>query len=188
MRDERLSIVAASALVLGALLGMAGSFAPTAELRGLCWGIDGTALVVGTSLLAVHHLRRGNDLLAAAFLVYMVGETLMVLGASMELSASASLLAAGTALWSASLGLASASDSMPRFVRLTGAVASVMFAITAIQNFGGGHLTPLSRPLPFFGFPFLALTLFGWAWAHRPARWVSRAADIPDTEKRPLPN
>ena len=166
MRDEKLLTVAATALVAGALLGMAGAFAPSAELRGLFWGVDGTALVVGTALMAVHHLRRRNDLLAAAFLVYMVGETLMVLGASMELSASASLLAAGTALWSASLALASASELMPRFVRVTGAVGSLLFAITALQNFGGGHLTPLSRPLPFFGFPFLAATLIGWAWAH----------------------
>jgi hypothetical protein len=166
MRDERLLIVAAAALLVGALLGMAGSFAPSAELRGLFWGVDGTALVVGTALLAVHHLRRGNDLLAAAFLVYMVGETLMVVGASMELSASAPLLAAGTALWSPSLALASAADVMPRFVRVTGIVGSLMFAITAIQNFGGGRLTPLSRPLPFLAYPFLAATLLGWAWVH----------------------
>ena len=103
MRDERLLTLAAAALVAGALLGMAGSFAPSAALRGVLWGVDGTALVVGTAILAVHHLRRGSELLAAAFLVYMVGETLMVLGASMELSASASLLGAGTALWSATL-------------------------------------------------------------------------------------
>ena len=103
MRDERLLTLAAAALVAGALLGMAGSFAPSAALRGVLWGVDGTALVVGTAILAVHHLRRGSELLAAAFLVYMVGETRMVLGASMELSASASLLGAGTALWSATL-------------------------------------------------------------------------------------
>jgi hypothetical protein len=27
-------------------------------------------------------------------------------------------------------------------------------------------LTPLSEPLPFFAYPFLAATLFGWAWMH----------------------
>ena len=65
MRDGRLLIVAAAALLVGALLGMAGSFAPSAELRGVFWGVDGTSLVIGTALLAVHHLRRGDDLLAA---------------------------------------------------------------------------------------------------------------------------
>ena len=65
MHTERLRPVAAAGLVIGALLGMAGSFAPTAELRGLAWAVDGIALVVGSALLAVHHLRRGNELLAA---------------------------------------------------------------------------------------------------------------------------
>ena len=166
MREERLLQVAAAALVIGALLGMAGSFAPSAELRGLLWGVDGTALVVGTGLLAVHHLRRGDEVMAAAFLVFMAGETLIVSGSAMEFGPLAPLLAAGTGLWSASLALASASNAMPTFVRLTGVVGSLMFAVTAVQNFSGGHLTPLSKPFPFFGFPFLALTLIGWAYAH----------------------
>ena len=166
MREERLLQVAAAALVIGALLGMAGTFAPSAELRGLFWGVDGTALIVGSALLAVHHLRRGDELLAAAFLVFMVGETLIVSGSAMEFGPLAPLLAAGTGLWSASLALSSASDAMPKFVRVTGAVGSVMFAVTAVQNFAGGHLTPLSKPFPFFAFPFLALTLIGWAYAH----------------------
>lgn len=28
----------------------------------------------------------------------------------------------------------------------------------------GAALTPLSRPLPFFAYPFLVATLVGWAW------------------------
>ena len=32
----------------------------------------------------------------------------------------------------------------------------------------GGGLTPLSVPLPFYAYPFLAATLLGWAWVHRP--------------------
>ena len=30
----------------------------------------------------------------------------------------------------------------------------------------GRGLTPLSEPLPFFAYPVLAITLFGWAWVH----------------------
>ena len=51
MKDEQVSRVAAAGLVIGALLGMAGSFAPTTGLRGLAWGTDGIALVVGSALL-----------------------------------------------------------------------------------------------------------------------------------------
>lgn len=46
----------------------------------------------------------------------------------------------------------------------------ILLAITAARIFGGAGLTPLSQPLPFYGYPFLAATLFGWAWVHaRPA-------------------
>jgi hypothetical protein len=46
MNDARPSPVAPVCLVVGALLGLGGSFAPSATLRGLAWGIDGIALVV----------------------------------------------------------------------------------------------------------------------------------------------
>jgi hypothetical protein len=170
MSDERLRTVAAAGLVIGALLGVAGSFAPSAGLRGLAWGVDGTALVVACALLAVHHLRRGDEQLAAGFLVFLAGETLIVSGSAMELAASAPTFAAGAALWSAALALVSASPAMPGFVRATGAIAAILLAVTALRIFGGAQLTPLSQPLPYFAYPFLALTLLGWAWAHgRPA-------------------
>jgi hypothetical protein len=80
--------VAAAALVVGALLGVTGTFVPSVEIRSLSWGIDGTFLVVGSALLAVHHLRQGQEQLAAGFLVFMVGETLIVSHAAVELVAS----------------------------------------------------------------------------------------------------
>ena len=170
MRDEQTLNVAAAALVIGALLGMAGSFAPTAELRGLAWGTDGIALVVASALLSLHHLRRGDVQMAAGFLVFLAGETLIVSGSAMDLAASAPSFAAGTGLWAAALALVSASPAMPRLVRVTGAIAAILFAVTAAAIFGGAGLTPLSEPLPFYGYPFLAVTLFGWAWVHRPSR------------------
>jgi len=41
-----------------------------------------------------------------------------------------------------------------------------LFAVVAVEIFVGRAVTPLSEPLPFFAYPFLAATLFGWAWAH----------------------
>ena len=64
MSDDLHRIVAAPALVIGAVLGMAGTFTSSAGLRGLAWGIDGTALVVASAVLVVHHVRQGHDLLA----------------------------------------------------------------------------------------------------------------------------
>lgn len=54
-------------MVIGAILGMAGSFTPSAQLRGLAWGVDGIAIAIAiaSALLVVHHGRKGNDQLAA---------------------------------------------------------------------------------------------------------------------------
>jgi hypothetical protein len=51
-----------------------------------------------TALLTVHHLRRGNDALAAGYLVFLVGEGLILSGAAMDLVASAPSFAAGVGL------------------------------------------------------------------------------------------
>jgi len=177
MRLERLRAVAAAGLVIGALLGIAGSFAPSPGLRGLAWGVDGIAIIVGSALLVVHHVRGGNDQLAAGFLVFLAGETLIVAGSAMDLAASAPLFAAGAGLWSAALGLISASPLMPAFIRVTGAIASVLLAVTAVRLFGGAGLTALSKPLPFDAYPFLAITLLGWAWAHVRSQPVK---DVPE--------
>ena len=164
MRKSPLHLIAPAGLVVGGVLGMAGSFAPSAALRGLAWGLDGTALVLATALLTVHHFRRGNDVVAAGFLVFVAGEALVLSGAAMDLSASVPSFAAGAGLWAAALVLISAPSVMPRWVRGVGFIAALLFALVALQVFSGRELTPLSRPLPFFAYPFLVATLFGWAW------------------------
>lgn len=166
MNDRRAPLLAPASLVVGSILGMAGTFAPSASLRGLLWGFDGILLIVATALLTIHHVRRGNDVVAAGFLVFVAGETLIVAGSAMELAASAPLFAAGAGLWSASLLLVSAPRVMPSWVRIVAVVAAILFAVVAVQMFAGRALTPLSRPLPFFAYPFLVATLVGWAWAH----------------------
>jgi hypothetical protein len=152
--------------VLGAIFGIAGTFAPSASLRGLAWGIDGTALVVAAALLCLHYFRRGNELAAAGFLVFAAGETLILSGAAMDLVASVPSFAAGVSLWAASLALVSASNAMPIVFRATGFIGSLLFAVVALQIYSGAALTPLTQPLPFFAYPFLAVTLCGWAWVH----------------------
>jgi hypothetical protein len=166
MNDKQLRLIAPGGLVIGAVLGMAGTFVPSASLRGLLWGLDGIALIVATAMLTIHHFRRGNDLVAAGFLVFVAGETLIVSGSAMELAASSPLFAAGSGLWAASLALVSAPAVMPSWVRVVAVIAALLFAVVAVQVFSGRALTPLSQPLPFFAYPFLAATLFGWAWVH----------------------
>lgn len=162
---NRLTVVASGSLVVGGVLGLVGSFA-AAAMRGIAWGLDGTALIVGAALLAVHHIRLGNDQLAAGFLVFLAGQTLVVAGSAMELSASSATFGAGVGLWAAGLALVSVSSAMPVFVRATGAIAAILFAVTSLQIYGGTALDPLSKPLPFNAYPLFVLTLFGWAWVH----------------------
>jgi len=170
MSTERPSTVVPLCLVLGGLLGLAGSFAPSASLRGLAWGIDGTALVVAAALLAVHCLRQDHQSMAAGFLVFIAGQTLVLSGSAMSLEASSPLFGSGAALWAASLVLISVPKVMPLPVRALGGVAAMLFALTALQVFAGRSLTPLSEPLPFLAYPIFVLTLFGWAW------WCRRIA------------
>jgi hypothetical protein len=156
-------------LVVGALLGLGGSFAPTQSLRALAWGIDGIALVVAAALLAVHFLRHGQDTVAAGFLVFLAGQTLVVSGSALSLEASAASFAAGAGLWAAALMLISTPRVMPIAVRALGIVAALLLTATALMIFSGRDITPLSQPLPFFAYPFLVFTLLGWAW------WCVRA-------------
>lgn len=139
---------------------------PTASLRGLSWGLDGVALVVASALLAVHCLRLGLDLPAAGFLVFVIGETLVVSGSAMDLTASGPSFAAGSGLWAAGLALISSATLYGKIVRALGFVAAILLGAVAVQAFAGRPLTALSRPLPFFAYPFLAATLLGWAWHH----------------------
>jgi len=48
--------------------------------------------------------------------------------------------------------------------RLAGAMASILFAITAARIFWGEQVLPTSSPLPFFVYPFLVLAFVGWIW------------------------
>jgi hypothetical protein len=166
MSPSRPHVIAPVGLVVGAILGMAGTFAPSAALRGSAWGLDGTALVIAAALLTVYHFRRGNDLVGAGFLVFVAGQALVLSGAAMTLLASVPTFAAGVGLWAASLALISGSRVMPLWVRSVGFIAAILFALVALQVFMGRELTPLSQPLPFFAYPFLVATLFGWAWVH----------------------
>jgi hypothetical protein len=162
MTDRTLTVTASIGLAIGGILGMAGTFAPSASLRGAAWGIDGAALVMATALLALWFYRRGHDVVAAGFLVYCIGESVIMSGIAMELAASAPSFAAGISLWAVGLGLISVEPVWPLGVRLLGFLAAALFAITAVRIFAGAPMTPLTAPLPFYAYPVLVATLAGW--------------------------
>jgi hypothetical protein len=157
---------AAVALVVGAALGVAGTFTPSVTLRGLAWGVDGTALVLASAVLCVHHLRRGHDAVAAGFLVFAVGQGLILSVPAAESAASVPTFAAGTALWAAGLALLSAPSVFPAPVRALGALGALLMAAVAVRIFAGTPLTPLASPLPFLAYPPFAAALVGLAVVH----------------------
>ena len=74
MNEKRLRVIAAVGLAVGGVFGMAGTFAPSSSLRGLAWGLDGVGLVTASAILTIWFYRRGQDLTAAGFLVFLVGQ------------------------------------------------------------------------------------------------------------------
>jgi hypothetical protein len=151
-------------LALGAALGMAGTLVAADNVRAVLWAIDGTALVMATVLLALESFRDGKDLVAAGFLVYAMGEAVMLGGTAGSLTASVPAFAAGTALWAAGLAMTSVPKEFALWGRAAGCVAAVLFATVSLRIFWGDGLTPIARPLPYFAYPFLVLTFVGWGW------------------------
>ncbi|HEY1577887.1 MAG TPA: hypothetical protein VGF82_12530 [Terracidiphilus sp.] len=159
---SNLRILTIAGLIAGAVLGMAGSMVTAQDVRAVCWAIDSTGLIIATTILALAYGRSGRLEVAAGFLIYAIGEAVMLSGTSMSLEASVPSFAAGTALWAASLTLTSVPRVFALWTRLAGMIAAVLFGIVSLSIFRGLPLTPIARPLPFFAYPFLVLTFIGW--------------------------
>jgi hypothetical protein len=164
MTDKGLTVLACAGLAAGGLLGMAGTFASTPSVRSLAWGIDGAALVMASALLTLRFYRQGQDLVASGFLVFAIGEGLILPVATMDPAASGPFFAAGISLWAVALALIGAAPVFPLPVRILGLAATVLFGGTARRMFAGVPITPLSSPFPFFAYPVLVATFAGWIW------------------------
>jgi len=164
MNDKNLKIWASVGLALGGIFGIAGTMAPSASLRGIAWLIDGVGIVLAGALLSVHFLRRGEDIVAAGYLVLAIAEGLMLSCASMALGAATPIFGGGISLWALAIALVSSQKVFPPVVRGLGWIAVVLFTITALQIFGGTPLTPTSAPLPSYSYPFFVATFVGWIW------------------------
>jgi hypothetical protein len=63
------------------------------------WGAcDSAGLVMATSLLCLKFLQKGNQLVAAGFLVFALGESVILSGTAAGVAGSVPAFAAGTAL------------------------------------------------------------------------------------------
>lgn len=162
--NKPLKVAAVFGIVLGGVLGMLGTMVTAQNVRALAWAIDGVSLIVATSILALFYFRKGCDGMAAGFLVYAIGEAVMLGGTAGTLEASVPSFAAGTALWSAALLVTSVPNVLVVWSRVSGLIAAVLFAITSARIFWGEQILPISKPLPYFAYPFLVLTFAGWIY------------------------
>lgn len=159
-----LNRVAAVGLALGAIFGLTGTVVTQENLRNLSWAIDALGLIMATALLTLKYFRKGNDFVAAGFLVFAIGEAVMLSGTAAGLAGSVPAFAAGTGSWATALLLVSIPREFPAAVRLIGIASSILFAITAALIFSGEQLLPTASPLPLFAYPFLVATFIGWIW------------------------
>jgi hypothetical protein len=164
MAVHKPDLIAAIGLGLGAILGLLGTVVTQPHIQQIFWAIDAAGLVMATSLLTVRFYRKGNDLMAAGFLVFAIGEGVILSGTAAGAAGSVPSFAAGTALWATGLLLVSLPKEFAVAVRVVGVIAATLFIITSARIFLGEQLLPTASPLPFFAYPFLILTLVGWIW------------------------
>ncbi|WP_189522259.1 MULTISPECIES: hypothetical protein [unclassified Mesorhizobium] len=159
-----LDTIASIGLAIGGIFGLAGTFVASDALRETLWAIDGVALVVATALLTMKYQRLGNDCVAAGFLTFLAGESLLLAGNAAGLQASVPSYVGGISLWAAALILVSVPNTFALWMRITGLIAAVLFLVSVGMVLWGAPLQPTSAPLPAAGYPFLVLTFIGWIW------------------------
>jgi len=184
MKEKSIVIIAAIGLFVGCILGMCGSIVSSPEFRSVAWGTGSASLILAAALLTVFYFRKGYDLLAAGFLIYAIAETAVFSSCATDLDRNIPSFAAGAFLWALSIAVLSVQKAFPLFVRCTGIIAAISFAIVSILIFTGHPVNALAKPLPFFAYPFFAATLAGWGWTllRKHSRMMVNSEDV-QTEK-----
>jgi len=159
-----INVIAAIGLALGGVFGLAGAAVTQPNLQAILWAIDSAGLVMAAALLTVKYLRAGDGIVAGGFLVFAIGEGVLLSGTAAGPVGSIPAFAAGTALWGTALLLVSIPKLFAVPVRILGVVSAVLFMVTAARIFWGEQLLPTSAPLPSFAYPLLVATFVGWIW------------------------
>jgi hypothetical protein len=148
-----INVVAAVGLALGGIFGLAGAAVTQPNLQAILWAIDGAGLVMAAALLTVKYFRKGNDTVAAGFLVFSIGEGVLLSGPAAGPAGSVPSFAAGTALWGTALLIISIPKLFAVPIRILGIVSAILFMLTAARIFWGEPLLPTATPLPSYAYP-----------------------------------
>lgn len=165
MKEKAILNIAAAGFLAGCVLGMIGAVVPSDTARNILWAVDSCGLILAAALLTTYYFRKGEDVVAAGFIIFAIAESIIFFSCAGNLNENIPAFGTGTCLWALSIAVISSQPAFPLFVRCTGAISAILFTIVAFLIFTGHPLTALTRPLPFFAYPFYAATLAGWAWA-----------------------
>jgi len=162
--QNSVDVIAAIGLALGGVFGLAGAAVTQPNLQAVLWAVDGAGLVMAATLLSLKYFRAGNDTVAGGFLVFAIGEGILLSGPAAGPEGSIPSFAGGITLWATALLLISIPKLFAMPVRILGIVSAALFIITAARIFWGEHLLPTSAPLPSYAYPLLVATFIGWIW------------------------
>jgi len=164
MKEKPIVITSATGLLLGCILGMAGSVVPSDTFRNLAWATGSAGIILASTLLTLYYFRKGYDMVAAGYLILAIGESVVFSSCATNLDSNIPSFGAGTFLWALAMAVLSFQKVFPLFVSCTGIIAAILFAIVSVLIFTGSPVNALTKPLPFYAYPFYAATLVGWAW------------------------
>ncbi|HEV8505904.1 MAG TPA: hypothetical protein VGQ53_10905 [Chitinophagaceae bacterium] len=164
MKQKSIIIASVTGLLVGCILGVAGSVVPSDTFRNLAWATGSVGIIMAGALLALFYFRNGYDIMAAGFVILALGEAVVFSSCATNPDNNIPSFGAGSFLWALSIAALSLQKFFPLVVRVTGIIASVLFASVSISIFSGQQVNALSRPFPFLAYPFYAATLVGWAW------------------------
>ena len=158
---NQINVLASVGLAIGAIFGLSGMFftAPTTQL--CLFVISGMGLTMGLVLLAMKSLREKNDIVAAGFLLFAIGEAISTGGAAADEKTGEATFAACMLFYVVGFLLILIPARFPVWVRITGLAAAVPFLIAASRSFLGYGLSSADT-LPGIGYGLLVLTIIGW--------------------------
>lgn len=177
--DRTVAVTAVGGLGAGAVLGLVGDQLPLGAAHVLLLLVSSVGLVVGTSLLAGWHLRRGRVLVGTGFAVLTVAEVMVWAGGGPLVGGDASF-AAAVAFYVPALLLIGLPPVLPVWSRLAAALAAFPFGALATVTLTGHAPPPLLQEA---GYGLLTVSLVGWAiGVVRESRPAARDADRREPE------
>lgn len=163
--SSQLINITALGFALGVVFGISGSSVKDPVTQALFYEISSLGLIVATVLMTLKFNRSGKELLAAGFLVFALGEVAMNVGvAPMASEISMGSFGAGMALYVPAFLLICLPKGMPVYVRISGALCTIPFAIAGTKIFLG-HEVPSTSLYPSIGYALLSLTFIGIIYA-----------------------